>query len=435
MNKMLLNFNAVMFGKITKVLLILTSTILISRYFGPEGKGIFVLMTTLPILTMNFGNLGMNNSNTYFVAKDINNTKILFYNSCWLGLVMSLIFIFAGLIIWKLNASVFFGSLDTIFILMILIIIPFVLIESFFQGILIGQKKFIIFNIGQILPYILIVANLIIGRRSGYLNIFSTAIITTIALIIPAILYFLVLASQFGIKLVSDLAWIKKSLNFGFRSYLVASMSYLILRSDIYLVNIFLDVKNVGLYSLAVNFADALLLISNALIVVLFPYVVNNIENGLKIILKTSKILSLIILVILLLIVLMAKPIVTLVFGTAFLPALSAVYILLFASWLWSLVIILSLYFAVKEYPWSTIWIWLPGLLINLTINYIFLPKIGFMAAAWSSLIAYATTLGLHIYYLKKQNHLTLKSIMIPQKEEFATSLKLLKNLLNSKNE
>jgi O-antigen/teichoic acid export membrane protein len=65
MNKMLLNFNTVITGKIIRTILILLTTILVGRFLGPEGKGVFMLITILPTLAVTFGNIGLNNSNTF----------------------------------------------------------------------------------------------------------------------------------------------------------------------------------------------------------------------------------------------------------------------------------------------------------------------------------------------------------------------------------
>jgi len=84
MKNILANISTTIASRIIKGVLTLLSAIFISRYFGPENKGIFVLVTTLPLLALNLGNLGLINANIFFTSKNENDSKNLFYNSCWL---------------------------------------------------------------------------------------------------------------------------------------------------------------------------------------------------------------------------------------------------------------------------------------------------------------------------------------------------------------
>lgn len=430
MNKMLLNFNTVITGKIIRTILILLTTILVGRFLGPEGKGVFMLITILPTLAVTFGNIGLNNSNTFWASKDKENIQKLFYSSFWLSLFLGLTFTSLFVFASKMNVKVLFGNLEAPYIIMLGIIIPFVLSESLFQGIIIGQKNFGLFNAGQISVYLIITIGIIIGKIFFTFTTYYLAVITTIALMCPAILYLIQLWKQFGIKWYFNWTLIKKCINFGFRSYLVTVMSYLIWRSDIYFVNIFLNMREVGLYSVAVNFADAIVLISNAIGLVLFPQIAANPEGGLKITLKITRLLFALLIVVSIAIFIFAKPFIILFFGLAFQPSILSVYILTIAAGIWSITSILSLYFASQGFPWKTVWIWFPGLIINVLINIIFLPKYGLIVAAISSLIAYGITLILCVSYLHRFHQITLKDIIITNRDEIGCFVNTIKKTI-----
>ncbi|MFA5230461.1 MAG: hypothetical protein WC422_03615 [Candidatus Paceibacterota bacterium] len=82
MKKILNNIGTTTISRIIRGGLTIVSAIFISRYFGPENKGIFVLVTTLPILALNLGNLGLTNANIFFASKDEHDSKSLFHNAC-----------------------------------------------------------------------------------------------------------------------------------------------------------------------------------------------------------------------------------------------------------------------------------------------------------------------------------------------------------------
>ena len=109
-------------------------------------------------------------------------------------------------------------------------------------------------------------------------------------------------------------------------------MTYLILRSDIYLVNYFLEVKDVGLYSVAVNFSDTLLLIANAVAVVLFPQIIGNLDIGLRTMLKAARLVSLSTFLAAIVSYVFARPVINTLFGVKFYESLPSLYILIPAS-------------------------------------------------------------------------------------------------------
>jgi len=164
------------------------------------------------------------------------------------------------------------------------------------------------------------------------MNIYYISLLATCSFVLPAIIYFVILTKQYGLKWHFDTSLIKKELGFGFRAYIASIMSYLILRSDIYLVNTFLDLKDVGLYSVAVNLSESLLLITNATSLVLFPQITSKPEDGLKMTLRASKIVSLLMIISFAVIYLLAKPLVNILFGSQFKGSLPSLYILMPAS-------------------------------------------------------------------------------------------------------
>jgi len=69
------------------------------------------------------------------------------------------------------------------------------------------------------------------------------------------------------------MAYFKKAIDFGMRSYLACFLCYLILRSDLYMLSTMKGMKEVGFYSVATNFIDAMLLLSASASAVIFPLI------------------------------------------------------------------------------------------------------------------------------------------------------------------
>jgi O-antigen/teichoic acid export membrane protein len=76
-------------------------------------------------------------------------------------------------------------------------------------------------------------------------------------------------------------------------------------------------------------------------------------------------------------------------FGPLFLPSVGAFYILSIALIFWSMLSIINQYYASIGLPTFMLFLWLGGLLLNIGLNLMFIPKYGIIAAASSSLLSY----------------------------------------------
>src|SRR5207248_10742366 len=82
----------------TRILLIaigFAMTVIISRTLGPSGRGLFAVAAAIGAIGIQFGNLGLHASNTYYVAKDrellpvlIGNTLVVSFGIGGIGAVL-----------------------------------------------------------------------------------------------------------------------------------------------------------------------------------------------------------------------------------------------------------------------------------------------------------------------------------------------------------
>ncbi|HEY5038273.1 MAG TPA: hypothetical protein VIJ93_04295, partial [bacterium] len=124
---------------LTRIILIplgLVSSVIVARALGPPGRGYFAVAMTVATLGIQFGNLGLHASNTYYVAKNRKWLPVLIGNSLrlsfWLGGI-------GGGIAWVVfqvwpQLAPIHGSL----LALSLVWIPFGLAYMLFQNLLIG---------------------------------------------------------------------------------------------------------------------------------------------------------------------------------------------------------------------------------------------------------------------------------------------------------
>lgn len=399
------------------------STILIARAFGSIGKGIFTMVAFFPALALQFGHLGLGNANTYLIAQDKEKTKKSFYNSFWYGLIIGWFFIIIFSLIYRYTPTSILGKGDIgnwAFYLS-LFSIPFILWENFYQGIFVGRQEFKFFNFVVLLSKILLFLGLVFLVYFWKINLanIKIAIIYYIILIsLPAIIYTLYFLIKYQFPFEFDRILFKKAINFGLRSYLACLFAFLVLRSDIYLLNYFRGLQEVGWYSIAVGFCDGILLISSSIALVLFPKITENQEQGLETTLKVTRLSSLLLIIILGFSFLFGRYVVVFLFGKEFVNSLLPLYILLPAIYFWGINNFLNQFFASKGYPWLTVFIWLPGLVFNIILNIIYIPLYGAIGAAFSSFLSYFLTFALSYLYLQNYQKVSLSHIFLFQKKD-----------------
>lgn len=407
------NFTA----KILKALVFFLLTILVARGFGPEGKGIITLFIFLPELMYFMLHFGLGNANIYFISGGQENERKIFNNTFWEGLSLGIISIFLLLLLYLFFPAFLGNEFPSSFLFLALIAMPFSFWETFFENIFAGKNNFKIFGFIIIINRFLLAGILLISFFILHTPLLGVAIIILCNLIMQSMIYLTILIKKYGLPSVKlfDNSYFKKSFDFGFRSYLACFLCYLVLRSDIYMLSAMKGIKEVGLYSIATNFIDALLILSGSMSAVIFPLISTNKEKSAYYIKKITSLVSASSMILTLFILLTGRFLIPFFFGQAFSTSIPPLFILLIAMYFWSLLSIITQFFAANRYPWTAVWIWIPGLLINILLNFIFIPKYGMLATAWSSVLAYFLTFLLHFILLQKYEKISIKSILIPQ--------------------
>src|ERR1051326_631601 len=89
------------------ILLVLTfvSSLISSRYLGPEGRGVYAVLTVISGIGIQLGNLGLHAANTYFLGRDRALRGQIVANSAWIsgavGLVLIAVLIPLRPLLWQ----------------------------------------------------------------------------------------------------------------------------------------------------------------------------------------------------------------------------------------------------------------------------------------------------------------------------------------------
>jgi O-antigen/teichoic acid export membrane protein len=388
------------FTQVAVVLLGFVNSILVTRLLGPEGRGLFAVAITLAAVGVQVSNLGLHSSNTYRVARDPGLLSVLVANSfavCALAGALALT-AHLGLGTWPELAP-----LRNPLLALALAAIPLGLANLLLQNLLIGTQRIHAYNVidltTRVLAVLLVASTAFLGlvRPEVVFGLIQATVVLSLGW------SYLRLREQFGRQVGPSWPALRAGLGYGLRAYFGSLFAFLVLKSDVLLVNYLRGPAETGYYSIAVGLADILLMLPAVVGTVLFPRLSAAADLGEKWRL-TRRVLAVIapaVPLALLVVLLGARPFIRLAYGPAFEPAFPAVAWLLPGIGCLAVNMVLMNLFASCGMPAVVVYSPLLALAVNVGANLVVIPRLGFVGASITSSAAYLLMLLISLGYLR----------------------------------
>jgi O-antigen/teichoic acid export membrane protein len=189
-------------------------------------------------------------------------------------------------------------------------------------------------------------------------------------------------------------AFVKAAFKLGLRAHPLLFLPYLLIKSDILLVRVLRGAEETGIYSIASQIVDIALILPVTIGAVAAPSIVRSSapREALARFLRPALVLTLATAFLLLVFGHLGTVV---LFGRAYAGAYAALLFLLPGFVCLALQSLIAQYFAARGFPPAMSLYWLLGLVLNLALNFAFIPRFGFLAAALSSSLAYALVFAL----------------------------------------
>jgi len=409
------------------ILLAFCNKLLIARIFGVGGIGFFTYLASFIGVATTIGDCGVLRANIYAVARNSGMTRQM------IKLSFMVAFLVGGLtLVLSLQSSLFKAFIPSSKI-WIVISITMMLIVIYLRGILLGKQKFLEYNLidlamnGSFLISILFLTYVITIRdvqEIVYAYFFS--IIVTICITF----FFL----RYELKLGFPSREAIRYLGVGSRGYLLNIIGYLVIRSDIFLVQFYLGSYSVGLYGVAVAVAEMIWIFPSVIGQILFPKIAHA-RDTISQVATTEYIVRLVTLIGLIevTVFVLAGKFLLNIFGPDFMKSYTPLLFLLPGIFTMSISQPLGSYFAGKGYPPIVILAAGISFLVNLIINIILIPRWGIIGASFSTSIAYTIHLIILIYAFIHITKSNWKNLFIIKKDDSKFFLNIIFELIKSK--
>lgn len=402
----------------------LASSVITARWLGPDGRGLLAILSVLTGLALQFGNLGLHSGNIYYVAREPGRAGAVLGNAFWLSLALG---IASGAIACGVAVArpAWFPGIPFGLILLTAGTLPFQFMIFYFQNALLGLHEVAAFNVFETankgITFALLAAYLVLlgGGAPG------------------AVVLFAGMGAAFGLASVAycrrrvrfawrfDAGLFREMLGFGGRVYVACLLAFVVLRSDMLLVNYFLGAAAAGVYSITVQIADTLLLVPVTVGMLLFPRVAAESPDRREIF--TARVTRHTALLLSLLCVaawVLAGPVIGALYGPGFAGAVAATRWLLPGVWALGINGILMNHFGGQGMPPVTIVAPFAGAVLNLGLNALLLPRQGLVGASIASTVAYGAMLLVSLSAFLKSGKVGLRDSLLIEPGEILGMLR-----------
>lgn len=383
----------------------LLTSILVARALGPEGRGLYAVAAAVGAIGVQLGNLGLHASNIYYVAKDRRILSALIGNS----LLVSLLFgACASGVAWIVLLK--WPSLAPIqgrLLILALMWIPVGLAYLLLQNLLLGVLEITKYNQIELLTKLLglvLLGTLIAARRPRVETVFLTGLVALAAGLVWVLCRLL--------RLVGKMPWpeislLKGHLGLGFRAYLAAFLAFLVLRIDLLLVKYLIGTADAGYYSIAATMADSVVILPTVVASILFPRLsaMADVTRKWNLARKTAVLTGLVMLPVVLIALALAKPVVRIFFGPAFMPSVAAFVWLLPGIFFLGIETVLVQFLNSMGYPRIVVGGWLICCVANVGLNLWAIPAYGIVGASVVSSACYTLICMVVILIIVKGTH------------------------------
>lgn len=273
-------------------------------------------------------------------------------------------------------------------------------------------RKSSILSVASSVIYVVLLTAFLWGFGWGVPGAVAAYLISLFFKLVPIIMH---LAAWQPIRLRP--VWIKHSptlFAFGISSFLCNVILSSVFRIDVFIVNSLAGVEAVGIYSVAVTFAELALMASSAIGVALFAHLPGTSdEEQIRIVGISMRVTVFLAFVGGIILAAISHPLVTLSMGEQFAGAVVPLIILIPGLVMMSTNYIFSNYYASQGRPFVSAGCFGVGLAINVIINFWAIPQIGINGAALASSVCYAAITICFFIVLRHEHGLGIRDLFV----------------------
>ncbi|MDH3627299.1 MAG: polysaccharide biosynthesis C-terminal domain-containing protein [Acidobacteriota bacterium] len=410
-------------------------SVVVARYLLPEGRGQFATLMLVPQLMVVVAPLGMQWSLIYYLRQKGADRRSLLQNGLGVALLLGVLALGATLSVEYFLRDGLLAGLSLTSLLLAALIVPVRVMLGTLVGVFRGTQRIVQANIlntvWPVAQLVAVIVALVVLAR-GIAGMAGAILVCELLVVMWAgtmIFRGVAPRPRLQAKHVAPLV------SYGLRVYLFSMLLFVNYRLDMALLRHFVDYTEVGYYATAVGLGEILWNVPTSLTFVLFPYVIGIAdEERDRRTITLSRMTVAAMFVICLVFGIFARPIVTLLYTDAFLPAVFPLVVILPGILAMSIQQVLGSTLAARGRPERVTIAAAAGIVINLLLNLWWIPMYGAAGAAAASTISYSVVAGIVIIEFSRLSSHGLSDILLLKVEDIQQVVSRLRGFVREGN-
>lgn len=410
------------------------TTILLVRNMSPANFGIFSLIMSFSLTLYYLSNMGLSQAIVFSlgkrndpVEKIVGLAMILF-----LGLgfaTIAICFLFKN---YALHS--FLKEVPDTYFRLILVLYFFYLMDSFLLSVTRGLQNFMLFNVRRFLTPVCNILGLFLLLAFWGISLEYVVIVFVGVSGVLTVWFLFKVLSITSFRFEPAWGSVRSFVVYGVKSFLQTLSGHLIYQIDLYIIAYLLGAKEVAFYGIAVGVATLLWYIPNTVGLVLFP-ALSSIHDEKEIHLFSGQVCRNTLLITAwggISLGLIGKFLILLFYGTQYSRSVNAMLLILPGVVAMSVYKVLTRNFSSRNRQQISIMAASVSLVVNIVLNFAWIPKYGIDGAALASSVSYVIAAIILVFMIKIESGIPLRKLLIVDKEDIRSYAGLVRRLQKS---
>src|SRR5487761_31882 len=396
-------------------------TVLVTRVTGAHGRGIYTLASSVAILAATITALGISWAAIYYIGKSQFPLAQLTSTLLTVSLITGGVAAAALAVVYLLFQHTYFHEVSPSQALLMLALAGFFQVATTPASIVLGMNRPLDYAAITMLQVVVALVIQIILAITGSLTATAALAAFTLGAAASAGYGLVLVGREVPIRLGLDRQILRSFFTFGIRGYAANLMTLLSYRLDALIVNGLKGVTSVGYYSVSTAMAETLTYGAVGFALVLFPQV-SSVEKKeadriTPVICRNAVFLTLVGAVVMFVV---SRELILLIFGSAMVPALVPLWLLLPGIVFMAAAKVISSYLSGIGKPIYTTYIAAGAVAITVVLDLLLIPPYGISGAAIASTITYTGTAIASVWLLKVESGAGWLESLVVRSEDFA---------------
>jgi len=402
-------------------------TVVVARATGPQGQGVFTLVTIIAFLAPLATGFGLGTASVYLIGRGLHRSRAVVSTvlSSAAGSALLAVVVVTGAYV-LLRHSYFREISETSFGLLLGTIVASQLLTAC-ASLVLGSGRPVAYAMLNALPgavaFIIVIA-VWVGRA---LSVEGALVAWALGNFVAAAAGLALAQRVAPIRPGFDIVVVRELARFGLQSYLANFASFLNYRLNGLIINAFLSVASLGYYSIAVAMSEAMWLLANGVSTVVFPRVASSERaeaDRLTAIVARNTLLATALGCLAMLF--LGRWLVQTIFTARMLPAVTPLWLLLPGTVALSFGKVASSYFSGIGKPIYGAYVAPINLVITVLLDLVLIPRFGIEGAAAASSIIYTIGSAVALAIFCRESGNSVWRSLVVQPEDFRLYTKLI---------